>query len=79
MPAIIKHHISFASKSAAADALLQPGELTTAEAAALAGVSTERIRQLIKSHRIGRWVPRLRLFAVDSAKLAEHLARRKKR
>jgi excisionase family DNA binding protein len=59
-------------------ALLQPDELTTSEAAALAKCTTENIRQWIRKHRIGRWQPRLRMFVVSRERLEAHLSRRKK-
>jgi hypothetical protein len=74
MPAIIRHHVNFVVTD---DALMRPGELTTAEAAALAGYTTERIRQLVKQKRIGRWEPRLRMYVVDRAKLTSHIAGRR--
>jgi hypothetical protein len=78
MPAIIRQHVNFVSKPEG-DALLQVGEMTTSEAAAMAECTTERIRQVIKQHRIGRWEPRLRMYVVDRAKLTKHLARRKRK
>jgi excisionase family DNA binding protein len=77
MPAIIRGHVSFVPKEP--DALFRDGEVTTAEAAVLAGCTTERIRQLIKQKRIGRWEPRLRMYVVDRAKLDAHLASRKRK
>jgi hypothetical protein len=75
MPAIIKHHVDFVSKSA--DALLQPGEITTSEAAALAECSTENIRLWVKKHRIGHWEPRLQMFIINREKLVARMKRRK--
>jgi excisionase family DNA binding protein len=76
MPAILRGHVHFDSRSAD-DALLQPGELTTAEAAELAGCTSERIRQLVKSHRIGHWSSRLGMYVIDRDRLRAHIARRK--
>jgi hypothetical protein len=78
MPAILRGHVRFNSK-ADGEALLQPGELTTAEAAAIADCSTERIRQLVKQYRLGSWSSRLRMYVVDHAKLDAHLASRKRK
>jgi hypothetical protein len=77
MPAIIKHHINFIPKSVD-DALLQPGELTTAEAAALAACTTENIRLWVRKHRIGHWEPRLQMFIINREKLVARMKRRKK-
>jgi hypothetical protein len=79
MPAIIRHHVNFVSKGADDDALLRTAELTTAEAAAVAECTTERIRQLVKQYRLGRWEPRLRMYIIDRDKLTSYLGRRKKR
>jgi hypothetical protein len=77
MVAILKTNVHYSK--ADDDALLTVGEITTAEAAALAKCTTERIRQLIKQYRIGSWSPRLRMYVVDRARLTAHLSRRKKR
>jgi hypothetical protein len=45
----------------------------------LGGVTVERVRQLVESHRIGRWVERLRCYAIDPAKLTAALASTKRR
>jgi hypothetical protein len=52
MPAILRRHVNFDSK-AAGEALIRPGEMTSAEAAALAECSTENIRLWVRKHRIG--------------------------
>jgi excisionase family DNA binding protein len=77
MPAIIQRHVNFVAKDG--DTLLQAGEITTSEAAALAECSTENIRQWIKKHRIGRWEPRLRAFIIDRHRLEAHMGRRRKK
>jgi hypothetical protein len=77
MPAILRRHIDYSK--ADGDALLQPGELTTSGAAAIADCSTERIRQLVKQYRLGSWSSRLRMYVVDRAKLDAHLASRKRK
>jgi hypothetical protein len=82
MPAILRRHVNFGPGEAdlrTGDTLLQPGELTSAEAAVIAECTTERIRQLVKQYRLGRWEPRLRMYVIDAAKLTAHLARRRKR
>jgi hypothetical protein len=78
MPAIIRHHISFAPKSGD-DALVRPGEMTTSEAAALAECSMENIRLWIRKYRIGRWEPRLQMYLVDGDKLVARMNRRRRR
>jgi hypothetical protein len=78
MPAIIRSHVHFLAKDDS-DALLRPGELLTHEAAELAGRTTERIRQLVRRHGVGRWEPRLRCYVVDRVRLLDHLARRKRK
>jgi hypothetical protein len=77
MPAILKHHIDYSK--ADGEALLQPGELTTSEAALIAGCTSERIRQLVKQYRLGSWSARLRMYVVDRAKLTAHLASRRRK
>jgi hypothetical protein len=56
MPAILKHHVHF-NLAKGDGTLLQPGEMLTSEAAALGDCSLQAVRQWIKKHRIGRWVP----------------------
>jgi hypothetical protein len=51
MPPIIKGHTSYAPKRTEDVALLPARELTTAEAAELAGCSTENIRLWVIKHR----------------------------
>jgi hypothetical protein len=60
------------------ETLLQTGELTTAEAAALAGCSTENIRLWVKKHWIGHWEPRLQMFIINRERLVARMKRRKK-
>jgi hypothetical protein len=79
MPAVIKNHISFATKQAEAEALFPPGMITTKEASVEANVTAERIRQLVRDRGIGHWVERLRCYAVDRAKLEDHLARKRRK
>jgi hypothetical protein len=76
MPAIIRHHISFAPKSGD-DALVRPGEMTTSEAAALAECSMENIRLWVTKNRVGRWEPRLKMYLIDREKLLARMNRRK--
>jgi excisionase family DNA binding protein len=76
MPVILKSHVHFNSKTDG-EALIRPGEMTTGEAASLAGCSMENIRQWIKKHRIGRWEPRLQMYVVDREKLLARMKRRK--
>jgi hypothetical protein len=78
MPAIIRNHVNFVAK-ADDDALFKSSELTTAEAAEVAGVTVERIRQLVESHKVGRWIERLRCYAIDRTKLTAALASTKRR
>jgi hypothetical protein len=49
MPAILRRHVNFDSK-ADGEALIRPGEMTSAEAAALAECSTENIRLWVLCH-----------------------------
>jgi hypothetical protein len=80
MPAILKGHVHFnLAKADDPDALLRDGELLTYEAAAEFQLSAERIRQLCRRHRCGRWEGRLRMYVVDRAKLTDHLARSRRR
>jgi len=77
MPAILRRHVNFDSK-AAGEALIRPGEMTSAEAAALAECSTENIRLWVRKHRIGHWEPRLQMFIINREKLVARMKRRKK-
>jgi hypothetical protein len=79
MPAIIRGPVNYAAKSADGHALFRVDELTTVEASRMAGVTVERIRQLVESHKVGRWIERLRLYAIDPAKLTAALASTKRR
>jgi hypothetical protein len=80
MPAILKQHVHYqAAKADDSDALLWPGEALTGDMAKEFGLSSERIRQLCRRHGCGRWIGRLRLYAVDRQKLTEVLARPKRR
>jgi excisionase family DNA binding protein len=76
MPAILKRHVDFNSK-ADGEALLRAGEMTTSEAASLAGCSTENIRLWVKKHRIGHWEPRLQMFIINRERLVARMKRRK--
>jgi hypothetical protein len=82
MVSIIRGPVHYAAK-ADDGALLRDGDLLTYEAAKEFGLSSERIRQLCRRHNCGRWIGRLRLYAVDRAKLMAALAsinrRRRKR
>jgi hypothetical protein len=78
MPAIIRTHVAFA-KADDSDALFRANEITTAEASELTKLTPERIRQLCKRHGVGRWEGRLRLYIVDRQRLADHLARSRRR
>jgi hypothetical protein len=49
------------------------------EAAELAKLTPERIRQICKRHGVGKWEPRLRAFVVNRQRLMDHLARTKRR
>jgi hypothetical protein len=51
----------------------------TGEAAAEFKLSSERIRQLCRRHGCGRWEGRLRLYIVNRQRLADHLARSRRR
>jgi hypothetical protein len=77
MPAILRRHVDFNSK-ADSEALIRPGELTSAEAAALAECSTENIRLWVRKHRIGHWEPRLQMFIINREKLVARMKGRKK-
>jgi excisionase family DNA binding protein len=59
--------------------LLSESEMTTAEAAELANVTTQAVRKWIGQHRIGRWDGRLKMFIVNRSKLEAFLEGRKKR
>jgi hypothetical protein len=48
MPAILRQHVHYAAKADDGDALLRPGQLLSAEAAAEFGISSERVRQLCR-------------------------------
>jgi hypothetical protein len=79
MPAILRQHVHYLAKADDGDALLKPGEALTGEMAAETGLTQERIRQICKRHGAGRWIGRLRLYAVDRQRLAAHLARTKRK
>jgi hypothetical protein len=78
MVSVIRTHVKFAAK-ADDDALLRPGELLTHEAAAEFKLSAERIRQLCRRHGCGEWSDRLRAYVVNRVKLADHLARTRRK
>ena len=78
MPAILRGHVHFAAKDNG-DALLQPDEMLTSEAAKLGNCTLQAVRQWIKTRRIGRWEPRLQMVIVDREKLAAHLEKRRQR
>jgi hypothetical protein len=77
MPAILKRHVDFNSKTDG-EALIRAGELTTSEAAALAECSTENIRLWAGKHRIGHWEPRLQMFIINREKLVARMNRRRR-
>jgi hypothetical protein len=79
MPAILKGHVHFNLAKADDVALFRVDELTTAEASEVAGVTVERVRQLVESHNVGRWIERLKCYAIDFAKLTAALASTKRR
>jgi hypothetical protein len=78
MPVILRQHVHYAAK-ADDDALLKLGEALTGEMAAETGLSQERIRQLCRRHGCGRWEGRLRMYIVDRQRLADHLAKSRRR
>jgi excisionase family DNA binding protein len=79
MVSVIRGAVNYGVKADDGDALFKASELTTREAAELAGCSLERVRQLVEEHNIGRWVERLQCYAIDRGKLMDHLARKKGR
>jgi hypothetical protein len=80
MPAILRQHVRYqAAKSDEGAALFKASELTTREAAELANVTLERIRQIVESHEVGRWVERLQCYAIDRGKLEAYLGRKRGR
>jgi hypothetical protein len=79
MVSIIRGHTHFAAKSDESDALLKPGQMLTYEAAVEFKLSSERVRQLCRRHGCGKWSNRLRAYIVVRAKLADHLAKSRRR
>jgi hypothetical protein len=80
LPAILKGHVHFnLAKVDESDVLFRVSELTTREAAELAGCTLERVRQLVERHKVGRWIERLQCYAIDRQKLLDHMARKKRR
>jgi excisionase family DNA binding protein len=74
MPAVIRQHIRY-------PALLksEAEELTSAEAARLAGVSTQAVRDWCHAYGIGAWSPRLKAYLIDRRKLETFLEKRRRR
>jgi hypothetical protein len=79
MPAILRQHVHYAAKADDSDALLKAGDLLTSEASAEFKLSSERIRQLCRRHGCGEWSDRLRAYIVNRQRLADHLARSRRR
>ena len=74
MPSVITGHVHYAP-------LLQPEaeELTSAEAAAVAGVTLQAIRDWCHAYGIGSWSPRLKVYLIDRRKLETFLEKRARR
>jgi hypothetical protein len=79
MVAILRGPVHYATKSDDGNALLRDGELLTGEAAQEFQLSSERVRQLCRRHGCGRWEARLRMYVVDRQRLADHLAKSKRK
>jgi hypothetical protein len=74
MPAVIRQHIRYAPLLKA-----ESEELTSSEAAELAGVTQQAIRDWCQAYGIGEWSHRLKQYLVDRQRLNALLEKRRKR